>query len=470
MGERLLSARDVAGLLGLDRGTIYRYIREGRLPHVPLGKRIRFKQSDIDRFIQERSISVDFNFNGFLGTPIPEKNLDRWLRAVDRLYLKGGNGGLKKNQTRYLYAFGTVYLRRNVGGSESWGIDYTDEKGKRRQQIVKGALNRGQAVQVLIEKAKHVFNTHYGLPEPKRINFSDFCELYMQTHGRMKASGNTDEYRLRRLKVYFKNVDIAEVKPMMVQGYVAERLEENISKRTINRELALLKKFFNLAIGEGYLTENPVKKVKFFSKRDNVRDRILTEDEERRLLSAAPAHLRPVIIVALNTGLRKSEIENLCWQNVCLDKLKPELKIENTKSKKTRYIPVNSTLLSVLTALKAEGRDEGKVFPFRIRTAFENACRDAKIQGFVFHDLRRSFGTRLLENRYDIVTISKLYGHSSLLVTQIYLHPKDSTAQEAVESLVSKDGKSRAGEQSRLLHFCDLQKPGVPVSRLFSVN
>lgn len=469
MNERLLSVRDISGLLGLHRGTVYGYVREGRLPHILLGNRILFKQSDIDKFIEERFISVDFNFNGFLGTAIPEKNLDKWLTAVDRLYLKGGNSGMA-NQSRWGYAFGTVYLRRYAGGSESWGIDYRDEKGKRRQQIVKGALSRAQVVQVLIQKAKLAFSSQHGLAEPKRINFEGFCAMYIQTHGRMKASGQTDEYRLRRLKVYFKNVDIAEVKPMMVQGYVAERLEENRSKRTINRELALLKTMFTLAIGEGYLTENPVKKVKFFSERDNVRDRVLSEDEERRLLSAAPAHLRPVLILALNTGLRKGEVENLCWQNVCLDKLKPVLKVENTKGKKTRYVPVNSVLLNVLASLKVEAGDEEKVFPFRIRTAFEKACRDAGIQGFTFHDLRRTFGTRLLEQKVDIVTISKLYGHSSLLVTQLYLHPKDSTAQEAVESLVQKDGESKAGEQSRLLPFCDLKKPSVPVSRLLSVH
>jgi hypothetical protein len=67
--------------------------------------------------------------------------------------------------------------------------------------------------------------------------------------------------------------------------------------------------------------------------------------------------------------------------------------------------------------------------------------------------LRRTFGTRLLEAGVDIVTISKLYGHSSVLVTQRYLHPKDTLAEEAVESLVKKPDNGKS-----LLHICDMGK------------
>jgi len=86
--------------------------------------------------------------------------------------------------------------------------------------------------------------------------------------------------------------------------------------------------------------------------------------------------------------------------------------------------------------------EKGKSFPFRQRKVWEDfkvACARADVKNFTFHDLRRSFGTRLLELGVNIRTIQKLYGHSSISVTERYLHPRDELSVEAVELLVKKD-------------------------------
>ncbi len=81
----------------------------------------------------------------------------------------------------------------------------------------------------------------------------------------------------------------------------------------------------------------------------------------------------------------------------------------------------------------------------------------SEVRDATFHDLRRTFGTRLLEAGVDIVTISKLYGHSSVLITQRYLHPKDKLSREAVEVLVkAPDGKSK--NEEKLLDICETEK------------
>ncbi|MFC2166800.1 tyrosine-type recombinase/integrase [Acidobacteriota bacterium] len=97
--------------------------------------------------------------------------------------------------------------------------------------------------------------------------------------------------------------------------------------------------------------------------------------------------------------------------------------------------------------------------------ADQKACKRACVEDFTFHDLRRTFGTRLLESGVDIITIQKLYGHSSVLVTQKYLHPKDETSKEAVEFLCKNTGiltHHRHTEQ-------DKQIPEFPTYE-FSVN
>ncbi len=147
--------------------------------------------------------------------------------------------------------------------------------------------------------------------------------------------------------------------------------------------------------------------------------------------------------------------------------------VEHTKSKKARYIPINVELFSVLSELKAKRNILDIVFPFKsIRTAFENAVERAGINDFTFHDLRRSFGTRLLEKGIDIVTIQRLYGHSSPLVTQRYLHPDDEISKEAVELLVDYlTDCSKTNEN--MLHIRDMDKSLANknlLSHSFSVN
>lgn len=147
--------------------------------------------------------------------------------------------------------------------------------------------------------------------------------------------------------------------------------------------------------------------------------------------------------------MRHGELQGLKWCNV--DFGKRQIKVEETKSKKARFIPINSVLFDVLAKLKVVNGKGQYVFPFKgVRKTFEGACRRASIEDLTFHDLRRTFGTRLLEAGVDIVTISKLYGHSTVLVTQRYLHPKDSLSKEAVEVLAKKEEK--------LLEICEMKK------------
>jgi integrase len=116
---------------------------------------------------------------------------------------------------------------------------------------------------------------------------------------------------------------------------------------------------------------------------------------------------------SLHTGIRKGELFNLKWQNVDFENR--IIKVERTKSKKVRFIPINSTLFETLKRLEAERGENQHVFPSKnIQTAWENARRRAGIENLTFHDLRRSFATRLLEAGIDIVTISKLFGHSKV--------------------------------------------------------
>ena len=234
---------------------------------------------------------------------------------------------------------------------------------------------------------------------------------------------------------------------------------------------------FNLAVEWGYLQEHQKPKFKLFSEKDNRKERILTRDEESKLYKTSALHLRPILTLALHTGMRLGEILGLTWAQV--DSEKGLIRVERTKSGLSRLIPINSALYEELAALRSHSPSS---FLFRnaktekpltsIKTAFKAACRRAGIVGLRFHDLRHTFASRLVESGADLITVKELLGHSSVKITERYTHSQGEQKKFAV-SLLTVRGVEKADSEENLLHICDTanarkpRKSGMP---LFSVN
>ncbi len=175
-------------------------------------------------------------------------------------------------------------------------------------------------------------------------------------------------------------------------------------------------------------------------------ERILTKDEEVRLLASSPPALQAILLCALHTGMRKNEILSLKWDNVDLTKKLITLEHTNTKSKKMRRIPINSTLRKILLEQKLKVGSSDFIFlstkgsPYRrhdsLKQAYSGACRRAKIKGLRFHDLRHTAATRMIESGASIVAVSRILGHADLKTTMRYAHPED-TLKDAVEALAT---------------------------------
>jgi excisionase family DNA binding protein len=466
--NKLLTVKETAEYLSIHPNTIYKWTEGGKVPHIKINGQVRFERNTIESWLKTYTYKPSQTPDIL---PNLENKLDISLKQYDNLYLKG-DSGLNKIMARWKYVNGIVYLRRNPGGSKSWGIEYRDENGRRKQRIVPNAQSRGDALIALNKHVREVFELQNSVYRPKKIKFCEFADIYLHEYALIaKKSGETDAYRLRKIKQFFKDVELRNITPMKIQKFRAERLKEGVSKTTTNREIQLLKKMFNVAIEESYLEENPAKKIKLYSELDSVRDRVLSEEEQPRLFKELAEHMKPLILAALHTGMREGELLKLRWQNVDFEKR--QIKVEMTKSKKTRFIPINSVLFDELERLKLKRVEEQRVFPFKyIQKAWENARRRAGLEDLTFHDLRRTFGTRLLEAGVDIVTISKLYGHSSISVTQRYLHPKDKLSKEAVELLV-KDPSDKLKEREKLLQICDTkmsEQSKKLAIQLFSMN
>jgi integrase len=207
---------------------------------------------------------------------------------------------------------------------------------------------------------------------------------------------------------------------------------------------SVLPNMFNMAAKWKKGQSNPVREVKFL-KESRGKDRILSQEKETRLLETVrlttkSQHHEPIIITALNTGMRKGEILNLKGSNV--DFKARVIIVEGTKNGEIRKIPMNKKLTETLESAKKVSKGE-YVFsenyePYGdVKTGWWTALEKAKIDGFRFHDLRHSYGSRLGMKGYDIKTIAELMGHKDVKMTMRYLHPTPEHKKRAVESLDS---------------------------------
>jgi integrase len=200
---------------------------------------------------------------------------------------------------------------------------------------------------------------------------------------------------------------------------------------------------FNMAIKWRKAQSNPVREVRLFKEPEG-KDRILSPEEEAGLLEAARAtnralHLEPLIMMALKTGMRKSEVLGLEWSDV--DIVNRIVTVEGTKDGHIRKIPMSPKLTEILDRVRKMGQSEyvfvdraGK--PFKsFRTSWDNALKKAGIENLTFHSLRHTFGTRLGMAGTDLGTIQELMGHADLKMTKTYYHPTSAHKRGAVEML-----------------------------------
>ena len=444
MDSKFLTVEQAAQLLHVHPVSIYKLIQADKIPHYRIpGVGIRFKKAELEQW------SKTYSHKNLLTSEILPKSdfsLDISLRKFDKVWLRRRSESM--GITRWSYPVGSVLMRKTQRKEERYSIQY-QVNGQRIRKTLKGVRSRAEAVKILFTEVADAQRGEYNF-QKKNITFAEMADLYLEKYSKVnKKSWKTSDWvYLRRLKPYFGKYLLSKISPEIVEEYKSERLSTGIKKCSANREVSCLRKIFNVAIDWGYASDNPVRRVKLYSERENIRERFLEEDdEEPRLIAVSPPHLESMIMVALHTGMRKSEVLNLKRSNVDFDNRL--ISIKESKSGKERKIPINSALNGLLYALKSQNGHSEYVFtnpvtgmPYRdIKRSFGTACENAGIEDLRFHDLRHTFATRLVRRGVDLVIVKELMGHASIVTTQRYLHSQADVKFQAVESLSLKPQK-----------------------------
>jgi len=325
----------------------------------------------------------------------------------------------------------------------NWWIDY-DAHGRRYREKI--GLSKTLAINVLHKrKAEIAENKFLDIKKVNKVKFVDFADEYFELHCKENnRSWKSDFSNIVVLKRRFSGLYLHEITSHVVEKFKAMRSKE-VTQATVNRQLACLKSMFNKAIAWGKFSgTNPVYQVKLY-KENNQRTRFLEKEEIKTLLSNSSDHLRPFVIISLNTGMRKGELFNLKWRDI--DYRRGIISLYNTKNGEKREIPMNEAVKTALISIKKKpdsqyvvNKEFGRQYK-KDMTSFFTALKKSGIKsgikngGVTWHTLRHTFASHLVMSGVDLNTVRELMGHKKLEMTLRYSHLSPSHKQGAVDVL-----------------------------------
>ena len=262
----------------------------------------------------------------------------------------------------------------------------------------------------------------------------------------------------------FLKTKLRDIEPRQVEKWRTARISAGRKPATINRDLACLRAALSKAVEWGFLPAHPLAQVKNSKIDTNRAPRYLSTEEKEKLYTALDErehrlrmdrasgnqwrairgipimrdlfsvrfadHLKPMVLISLNTGLRRGEFFNLRWEDIDFEQQVLTVQGEGAKSGKTRHVPMNGIVVDVLGAwwdqFNATG---GLIFPSKSGEKFDNVNKawrgvlhDAGISDFRWHDLRHTFASWLMMKSVDLNTVRELLGHSDIKMTLRYAH------------------------------------------------
>lgn len=292
---------------------------------------------------------------------------------------------------------------------------------------------------------------------------------------------------LKRTFPEFHDLQLKEITPFLIEKWRQRRIGEGVKPSSINRQMNDLRACLNKAVKWGALEVSPFEKVEPTKTDRNQLVRYLTDEEEALLRSRLDArearmkearenaniwrdkrgydsyadlkdrefadHLKPAVLLSLNTGLRRGELLGLRWSDVDLERRNLTVRGEGAKSGQTRHVPLNEEAQQVLKAWKEQPGLKGLlVFHGRngvqlqnLRKSWQSVLDETpnRIENFRWHDMRHTFASKLVMAGVDLNTVRELMGHSDYKMTLRYAHLAPQVKAEAVSRLVAQSRRSR---------------------------
>jgi len=333
----------------------------------------------------------------------------------------------------------SIYKRGRV-----WYVSYY-VNGKRIRKRIGTSKKLAELFQKEIEVK--IAKGELGWEEIKDPTFNEFKDNYLAylkantrptTYTRYKeAIEHFLEFLKRNGSISWR---LSQISFQFIERYKQERIRY-VKPLTVNLELKVLKALFNYAIKCRCASKNPLNEVPF-CKVSQKRPRFLTKEQIRRLLASANS-LYPILYTFLKTGLRKSELINLKWENIDFERkciLIESNKEWQTKTGNTREIPIGDDLLSLLKKLPRKSEyvfvnTNDRKYQHHLTERVKRLGKRIGLPDLTLHTLRHTFISHLVMSGVDLVTVKELAGHADIKTTMRYAHLAPEHLRKSIEKL-----------------------------------
>ena len=354
--------------------------------------------------------------------------------------------------------------------SSIWArVTYIGSDGKRKQKKrrAESKTHAKELIDSLLDELKE-----HGAEslQADRMTFSHLAERYKaselvpavyadghKVHGRRSLA--TPIGVLKTLVDWFGSRKVRSITHSDVQSYRLDRLQqETIRKKrrsiaSVNRELEQLRAVLNYSKRQGWLQKSPFESgnALIIKSAEKERQRILSKGEEQALLARCVdrrAHLRPLILAALDTAMRQGELFKLRWSAVDFNTGEIHIRATTTKTLSEREVNMTSRVEAELRSLWESSTKEPEALVFGIATnvkrSFKGACKDAKIKGMRFHDLRHTAATRMIESGMPMEQVMKVTGHTQMKTFLRYVNVDERQTKRIAAALDVYNAKLEA--------------------------
>ncbi|HEX3822683.1 MAG TPA: site-specific integrase [Candidatus Sulfotelmatobacter sp.] len=308
-----------------------------------------------------------------------------------------------------------------------------------RHQYSTGTSNRKQAETIESKLKEEVNNRRFQIVQ------ADPTMKFGELAARFMASGSVRPHHIYHLKFllpFFSETVVLRMTKSLADEFRKHRQAGNktIKDATVNRDLSVLRHILYWGVDEQLLVANPLARMKMARER-RTRRQVLSVAEEQPLLAAAKDHLHDMVLMALDTGMRRGEITSQLWEDIDFSQKVLFVTHSKTPEGESREIPLTERLHKYwLRGRKISGlviNFNGR--PVRIvKRTWKTALKNAGLRHIRFHDLRHTFNTRLMEAGVLQEIRMALMGHSSgSKVHSVYTHIELPAKRKAIRTLES---------------------------------
>lgn len=300
-----------------------------------------------------------------------------------------------------------------------------------------------------VDAAEMRFNDLAGFYERKYLQEATYSPDGRKIAGRRSLVGIPAQ--MRALRMFFGAMRLRDIRVSDLEEFKVRRMNEpkergggRRSITDVNRTLALMRHMLNVARRQDWITVSPFERgAAIIKTADEPKGgRILSRAEELALLDQCTgprAHLRPIVICGLDTGMRFSELRNLTWRDVSLFARTVTAVSYKGDTRQERTIPMTSRVVKELEGLweRSSKLSSESVFGIKdtIKRSFGTAARLAGLEGLTPHDLRHTYCSRLAQSGMQVTEIMRMSGHTQVQTLARYTHADENTFNRAVSAL-----------------------------------